>query len=105
MAAELNYYPDVTKQNITDKLYHATLINNTGLELSEALSELVGGIAERTYGNSEQVQDALNGGEITEDTFVMITVQPAGLHAMDGPSGKFVVDTAARIIELYPILA
>jgi len=89
-----DYAPDVTKQNITDLLYKASLINNTDLQESEALSNLVVGIAEQHYTNLVDIQNAVTAGNITLDTYIYA----------DGPAfaprGRF-VDTAGNILAQY----
>lgn len=85
-----NFAPDVTKQNITELLYKASLINNTDVKESEALSALVIGIYEQEYSNAISVQTAVSNGDITLDTYVLLN-----------GGGQRKVDTAARIIEIY----
>lgn len=85
-----NFAPDVTKQNITELLYKASLINNTDVQESEALSALVIGIYEQRFNDAISVQTAVNNGDITPDTYILFDVP-----------GVRKVDTAARIIEIY----
>lgn len=85
-----DFAPDVTKQNITELLYKASLINNTDVQESEALSALVIGIYEQTFHDAINVQSAVSNGDITLDTYIVF----------DKP-GVRKVDTAARIIEIY----
>ena len=85
-----DFAADVTKQNITELLYKASLINNTDVQESEALSALVIGIYEQYYTDAASVQGAVGNGDITLDTYVLL----------DG-NGVRKVDTAARIIEIY----
>jgi hypothetical protein len=89
-----DYAPDVTKQNITDLLYKASLINNTDLEVSIALSNIVIGITENVYYNINDVQNAVNNGVITLDTY--IEVYGPGFS----PRERF-VDTAGNILAQY----
>jgi len=67
-----DYAPDVTKQNITGLLYTASLINNTDLQESEALSNLVVGIVEKSYNTLVDIQNAVTAGDITLDTYIYI---------------------------------
>lgn len=86
-----DFQPDVTKQNITELLYKASLINNTDVQESAALSALVVGIVEQGFFTVGDVQLALSAGDITEDTYVF----------MNAPAfGRF-VDTAKRIVDNY----
>lgn len=85
-----DFAPDVTKQNITELLYKASLINNTDVQESEALSALVIGIYEQRFLDAINVQTAVNNGFITPDTYILF----------EGASQRK-VDTAARIIEIY----
>jgi hypothetical protein len=87
-------YNDVTKQNITGLLYTAGLINNTDLQESEALSNLVVGIVEQAYTTLVSVQSAVTAGTITLDTYIYVN----GVNF--APRTKF-VDTAGRILEQY----
>jgi hypothetical protein len=41
-----NYYTPVTKQNSTERIYKTTLINNTDLQQSQVLSELIVAVSE-----------------------------------------------------------
>lgn len=89
-----NIAPNVTKQNITDLLYKASLINNTDLQESVALTNLVFGIAEQQYTTLVDIQNAVNAGTITLDTYILA----------DGPAfapRTLFVDTAGRILEQY----
>ena len=47
----------LTKQNITERLYQAGLINNTAVQNSAALSELIIPVIENSYNNTGE--DAL----------------------------------------------
>ena len=87
-------YADVTKQNVTELLYKASLINNTDLQESIALSNLVGGIEERTYGSTADIQTDVNNGTITLDTYIFVTGGPFA------PRERF-VDTAGNILAQY----
>jgi len=89
-----DYYPIVRKQNVTDLLYTASLINNTDLQESIALSNLVAGIAESLYTNLVDIQNAVTAGTITLDTYIYVE-GPAF-----APRLRF-VDTAGRILEQY----
>jgi hypothetical protein len=89
-----DYAPDVTKQNITGLLYTASLINNTDLQESEALSNLVVGIVEKSYNTLVDIQTAVTAGDITLDTYIHV----------EGPAfepRRRFVDTAGRILEQY----
>ena len=87
-----DFAADVTKQNITELLYKASLINNTDVQESEALSALVIGIYEQLFNDAISVQTAVSNGDITLDTYVLLD---------SGGLGVRKVDTAARIIEIY----
>ena len=87
-------YADVTRQNVTELLYKANLINNTDLQESEALSNIVGGIVERSYTSTADIQTDVNNGTITLDTYIYVS-DPAF-----APRFKF-VDTAGNILEKY----
>ena len=89
-----DYYPIVRKQNVTDLLYTASLINNTDLQESIALSNLVVGIVEQAYTTLVSVQSAVTAGTITLDTYIYVN----GVNF--APRTKF-VDTAGRILEQY----
>ena len=90
-----DYAPDVTKQNITDLLYKASLINNTDLEESVALTNLVVGIYELgVFSNTGDIQTAVNNGDITLDTYILVD-SPAF-----APRNRF-VDTAGNILAQY----
>ena len=87
--------PNVTKQNITDLLYKASLINNTDLEVSVALTNLVIGIVEiNTFSNTTEIQNAISAGDITLDTYIVV----------NGPGfapRNYFVDTAGNILAQY----
>jgi len=85
-----DFAADVTKQNITELLYKASLINNTDVQESEALSALVIGIYEQVFNSAVNVQSAVINGDITPDTYILFDAPP-----------QRKVDTAARIIEIY----
>ena len=87
-------YADVTRQNVTELLYKASLINNTDLQESIALSNLVGGIVERTYGSTAGIQTDVNNGTITLDTYILVSGGPFA------PREVF-VDTAGNILAQY----
>ena len=90
-----DYYNNVTKQNITELLYKASLINNTDLQESIALSNLVLGITENTtYITTVDIQTAVNNGEITLDTYIAVE---GGAFA----PRNFFVDTAGNILAQY----
>jgi hypothetical protein len=89
-----DYYPIVRKQNVTDLLYTASLINNTDLQESIALSNLVVGIVEDQYSSLVDIQNAITAGHITLDTYIYVN---GGAFA---PRVRF-VDTAGRILEQY----
>jgi hypothetical protein len=77
-----------TKQNITDKLYKAGLINNTDVQTSAALTDLVINILR--YISTAAITTDLSNGTLTPDTYVRYTgVTPN------------IVDTAQRIVDNY----
>jgi hypothetical protein len=78
----------LTKQNITERLYQAGLINNTAVQNSAALSELIIPVIENSYNNTGDISTAISNGTLTPDTYVYYsTIQ--------------VVDTAQRIVDNY----
>lgn len=87
-------YADVTRQNVTELLYKASLINNTDLQESIALSNLVVGITESTYTSTVDIQTDVNNGTITLDTYIFVT------GGSFSPREKF-VDTAGNILAQY----
>ena len=87
-------YADVTKQNVTELLYKASLINNTDLQESIALSNLVGGIVEQKFITVADIQNAVNTGQITLDTYIYADGAPFA------PRQRF-VDTAGNILAQY----
>lgn len=87
-------YKKVIKQNITDLIYETTLINNTDLQQSIALSNLMGGIFETSYNTPTEVQDAITAGTITPDTYVFAN----GIAF--APRNRF-VDTAGNIVKTF----
>jgi len=87
-------YNRVRKQNITDLLYKASITDNTDLEESIALSNLVLGIAEEPYNTLADVQTAIFLGEITLDTYILVD----GIDFI--PRQRF-VDTAGNILAQY----
>jgi len=89
-----SFYNTVRKQNVTDLLYTASLINNTDLQESIALSNLVLGIAEEPYNTLVDIQNAVTAGDITLDTYILVD----GIDFV--PRERF-VDTAGRILEQY----
>jgi hypothetical protein len=89
-----DFYPIVRKQNVTDLLYTASLINNTDLQESIALSNLVLGIAEERYTTLVDIQSAVTAGDITLDTYIYVDSNAFA------PRERF-VDTAGRILEQY----
>jgi len=86
--------PNVTKQNITDLLYKASLINNTDLQESVALTNLVFGIVEQQYTTLVDIQNAVNAGTITLDTYILA-------DGVDFAPRLLFIDTAGRILEQY----
>lgn len=78
----------LTKQNITDRLYKAGLINNTDVQTSVALTELMLPVIEQTYNDSAAVTAALSLGTITPDTYIFFRQEN-------------IVDTAQRIVDNY----
>lgn len=89
-----NFYNDVTKQNVTELVYKNTLINNTDVQTSEALSDLVCGIFEQLFTDTTTLQTALANGNVTEDTYVLVDGPPFA------PRLRF-VDTVKRILDNY----
>jgi hypothetical protein len=89
-----DFYADVTKQNVTELLYKASLINNTDLQESIALSNLVVGIAETPYNTLVDIQTDVNNGTITLDTYIYANGAPFA------PRERF-VDTAGNILAQY----
>jgi ABC-type uncharacterized transport system involved in gliding motility auxiliary subunit len=88
-------YAPVTKQNSTERIYKTTLINNTDLQQSQALSELIVAISERGfYSTPLQVQSDVTSGGITLDQYVIAD------GVAFAPRFRF-VDTAANIIKDY----
>lgn len=81
----------VTKQNITDKLYKAGLINNTDLQTSVALTELMAPIFLNNYSNTGDIATDISNGTLTPDTYVYYQPNP----------GFNLVDTAQRIVDNY----
>jgi hypothetical protein len=88
------FYNTVRKQNVTDLLYTASLINNTDLQESIALSNLVLGIAEQAYNSLVNIQNAVTDGPITLDTYILAVGDDFA------PRDRFVA-TAGNILELY----
>lgn len=88
-----NLYKDVTKQNVTELIYKNTLINNTNVQQSKALSDLVCGIFEQTYTTAIAVKAAVQNGDITKDTYVFVN----GLEF----TPAYYVDTAENIVNTY----
>lgn len=77
-----------TKQNITEKLYVAGLINNTELQTSAALTDLVINIPR--YLDTATIITDLSNGDLTPDTYIRYTdIVPN------------IVDTAQRIVDNY----
>ena len=90
-----DFYANVTRQNVTELLYKASLINNTDLQESIALSNLVSGIYEQQFSDVSEVQTAVNNGDITLDTYVLAEGNfPPNLR------NRF-VDTAGNILAQY----
>jgi hypothetical protein len=89
-----DYAQDVTKQNITDLLYKASLINNTDLQESVALSNLVVGIIEQSFTGLSNIQNAVTNGDITLDTYIFVEGPEFA------PRERF-VDTAGNILAQY----
>ena len=87
-------YADVTRQNVTELLYKASLINNTDLQESIALSNLVAGISENTYTNTVDIQNQVNAGVLTLDTYIYV------YGGAFSPRERF-VDTAGNILAQY----
>ena len=88
------FYNTVRKQNVTDLLYTASLINNTDLQESIALSNLVFGIAVQAYNSLVDIQSAVTNGTITLDTYILADGNDFA------PRNKF-VDTAGNILAQY----
>lgn len=93
-----DFYANVTKQNVTELLYKASLINNTDLQESIALSNLAVGITEigpiGGFTNTTDIQTGVDNGEITLDTYILVT------GAAFAPRERF-VDTAGNILAQY----
>ena len=90
-----NVAPNVTKQNVTELLYKASLINNTDLQVSEALTNLIIGVVElNIFSSTAAIQTEVNLGNITLDTYVAVN-SPAFAPR------NFFVDTAGRILAQY----
>ena len=84
-------YTPMTKQNSTERIYKTTLINNTDLQQSQALSEVIVAVYENGYFNTPlQVQTAVLSGGVTLNQYVIL----------DG-GGVRKVDTAENIIKDY----
>ena len=81
-------FPNVTKQNITELLYKASLINNSDVQESAAITALITGICQWHYSNTGDVQNDINNGTLTEDTYIVWN-----------PTAT--VDTAKRIVDNY----
>lgn len=89
------YNNKVRKQNITDLLYKASLPNNTDLEESIALSNIVAAIYETSvFTDTTQIQIAISSGDITLDTYILVE------GAAFLPRDRF-VDTAGNILAQY----
>lgn len=89
------FYTPLTKQNSTERIYKTTLINNTDLQQSQALSEVIVAVYETGfYSTPLQVQEAVTSGAITLDQYV------GADGAAFAPRERF-VDTAANIIKDY----
>lgn len=93
-----DFAPNVTKQNVTELLYKASLINNTDLQESEALTNLIVGVIENGggtgYTTTTDIQQEVNAGIITLDTYILV----------NGPSftpRNLFVDTAGNILAQY----
>lgn len=85
------FYTPMTKQNSTERIYKTTLINNTDVQQSEALSEVIVAVFENGYfNNATDVQNAVTSGAVTLNQYVIL----------DG-LGTRKVDTAENIIKDY----
>ena len=69
-------------------------INASTDKISDALTTIVLGIASRSYGNVSDIQNAINEGIITKDTYILYGF---------GPFAS--VDTAGNILKKFPILS
>lgn len=69
-------------------------INASTDKISDALTTIVLGIASRSYGNASDIQNAINEGIITRDTYILYG---------HGPFAS--VDTAGNILKKFPILS
>lgn len=88
-------FTPMTKQNSTERIYKTTLINNTDLQQSQALSEVIVAVWENGYFNTPvSVQTAVTSGAITLDQYVFAD------GVAFAPRERF-VDTAANIIKDY----
>jgi len=84
-------YTPMNKQNSTERIYKATLINNSDVQQSQALSEIIVAVWENGFFNTPiAVQNAVNSGGITLNQYVIL----------DG-GGVRKVDTAENIIKDY----
>lgn len=91
----MSYYTPMTKQNSTERIYKTTLINNTDLQQSQALSELIAAVYETgTFSTLLQVKNAVISGGITLDQYIIAD------GVAFAPRFRF-VDTAANIIKDY----
>ncbi len=89
------FYTPMTKQNSTERIYKTTLINNTDLQQSQALSEVIVAVYETgSYSTPLQVQSDVTSGAITLDQYVIAD------GVAFAPRERF-VDTAANIIKNY----
>jgi hypothetical protein len=89
-----DFYANVTRQNVTELLYKASLINNTDLQESIALSNLVVGIAEQPYNNLVDIQNDVNAGNLTLDTYIYA-------NGVAFAPRELFVDTAGNILAQY----
>lgn len=95
MAGPSFLFPAVSPQTLGLLTAQVDDINASTDKISKALTTIVLGIISNSYENSSDVQNAINEGDITKDTYIAFI--PAPFNA--------VVDTAENIIKKYPILS
>lgn len=83
---------NTTTQNITGLTYKINGINNSQDKISKAMSALYLGISQWGIMDYSTIQNNLNNGDITLDTYVAFDVPGPGLP---------IVDTAGNILEKY----
>lgn len=81
---------NVSKENIVAITSAITGVNSSDVRVSQYLTLLYNGL-DQNNNSPKAIKERLDSGEITESTYVVTKARETG----------FVVDTAARIIELY----